>query len=261
MEEQLNRQVKEVISDYPEVGTILADYDVGCTNCTLGSCLLKDVVDIHNLPLDTQVEMMQRIEGAIFPARKQKSTYKPKATKPATKSLSYSPPVEKLVNEHKLIKRWIRLLPVVINHIDNDPDTAWKWIEQGIDFSRNYADKYHHAKEEDILFAYTETQADIVQVMLDDHRAGRNHIKQAVQAVENRDEKLASYHLLAYRELLEEHIKKEDEILFPWIDRKLNTRQVGELFSKFGEVDAQVADSFSAKYQEFVEQVEQSLKQ
>jgi len=31
------------------------------------------------------------------------------------------------------------------------------------------------------------------------------------------------------------HIRKEDEILYPWMDRNLSTAQVGALFSKFAE--------------------------
>jgi hemerythrin-like domain-containing protein len=63
---------------------------------------------------------------------------------------------------------------------------------------------------------------------------------------------------MAYRELLTEHIKKEDEILFPWMDRNLSTSQVDELFSKFNEVDQQMGFS-PEKYEDFVQKLEKKL--
>ncbi len=49
-------------------------------------------------------------------------------------------------------------------------------------------------------------------------------------------------HLEAYRNLLVEHIKKEDEVLYPWIDRNLNISKVGELFAQFAAIDREFGD-------------------
>ena len=56
-----------------------------------------------------------------------------------------------------------------------------------------------------------------------------------LQAIQDKDRKALAEQLKAYSEILLEHIKKEDEILFPWIDRNLSTKQVGQLYSKFNE--------------------------
>jgi hemerythrin-like domain-containing protein len=63
---------------------------------------------------------------------------------------------------------------------------------------------------------------------------------------------------MAYRELLTGHIKKEDEILYPWMDRNLSTRQIGELFTKFSEADNQMGFS-PEKYEKFVEALEKQF--
>jgi len=78
-------------------------------------------------------------------------------------------------------------------------------------------------------------------------------------AVERRDQKTIAENLMAYRELLTEHIRKEDEILYPWMDNQLSTHQVGELFSKFDEVDRQI-DVSPVKYADFIDQLEKKLK-
>lgn len=43
------KSIQDVMQSYPEIGGILARYDIGCTTCKVGICLLKDVVSIHGL--------------------------------------------------------------------------------------------------------------------------------------------------------------------------------------------------------------------
>ncbi len=97
--------------------------------------------------------------------------------------------------------------------------------------------KYHHAKEEDILFKHFDPDLDLLRVMLADHETARAHVRAVVEGVERRDAAAVKEHLLAYAELLNEHIKKEDEILYPWMDRQLSATQVDELFSRFARED------------------------
>ncbi|MEE8440374.1 MAG: hypothetical protein V3S41_01540, partial [Spirochaetia bacterium] len=52
-----------------------------------------------------------------------------------------------------------------------------------------------------------------------------------------------------------EHITKEDEVLYPWIDRNLTVTQVGELFGKFASVDEEFGDVPTAQ-RDFVEELE-----
>lgn len=49
MENILNKEIKGIIDTYPEVGKILEEYGIGCAPCSVGSCLMKDIVGIHNL--------------------------------------------------------------------------------------------------------------------------------------------------------------------------------------------------------------------
>ena len=71
---------------------------------------------------------------------------------------------------------------------------------------------------------------------------GRGHVKAVVEAIETENREEISSHLTAYQALLTEHIKKEDEILFPWIDRGLTTSQVGEIYQKFARANADLGE-------------------
>ncbi len=168
--------------------------------------------------------------------------------------------MKQLVDEHVLIKRWVALIPAVVNNLDLESDEGRQLILDGIDMIRTYADRYHHAKEEDILFKYFDQESEILQVMYEDHTTGRGHVKAMLEALDRKDKASLGEHLLAYRDLLTEHIKKEDEILYPWMDRNLSTAQVGELFTKFSAVDEKMGFS-PDKYIKFIEKLEKQFRE
>ncbi len=166
--------------------------------------------------------------------------------------------MQKLVDEHKLIKRLVALIPKQVEQLDLELSECREQVLAMVDFIRSFADKYHHAKEEDILFKYFDENLDIIQIMYEDHTSARNHVKAIVEGVEKKDNASVKEHLAAYHELLPEHIKREDEILYTWMDRNLSTTQVGELFSKFMQVD-NAGPGVQEKYETYVEQVENKL--
>ena len=260
MESYLNTPIKEIISKFPKVGEILGKHDIGCVPCTVGSCLLRDIIEVHNLSEKDEKEVMAKITKVICP---DKVIYIPKVerkAKPRSKEIKYSPPMKKLVDEHALIKRWIALIPQVLESLGIESVEGKQVILDGVDFIRSYADKFHHAKEEDILFKYFDENLDIIKTMLEDHTTGRGHVKALIEAVEKKDREEVVEHLSAYRELLTEHIKKEDEILYTWMDRSLSVTQVGEIYSKFSEVDEISGNGVTERCRMFVIELEEKFE-
>jgi hypothetical protein len=43
------RQIKDVIEEHQQIGKILDKYAIGCIKCSIGTCLLQDVVSVHFL--------------------------------------------------------------------------------------------------------------------------------------------------------------------------------------------------------------------
>lgn len=271
MEKYLNKGIKEIITTFPKVADILNEYNIGCVPCNVGTCLLKDIVEIHNLPPAEEGELMVRISQAIYPVRKSeisngvypgreiKIPRVERKSKAGHGEIKYSPPIKKLVDEHKLIKRLIALIPAILENLDLESEKGRKIVLDAIDFIRSYADKYHHAKEEEILFKYFDENLDILKTMHQDHETGRAHVRATIEAVNKRNRNSVTEHLNGYRELLTEHIKKEDEILYPWMDRGFSITQVGELFSKFNAVDGQFGDA-PKKYEELINRLEKKFK-
>jgi len=60
MESYRNKGIKDIIIDFPQVANILEDYGIGCGPCTVGVCLLKDILDIHKMAPEKEQELMSQ---------------------------------------------------------------------------------------------------------------------------------------------------------------------------------------------------------
>lgn len=172
-----------------------------------------------------------------------------------------------LVDEHRLILRMIALLE------KNAPRTAagsylnWQFYLDGIDFIRQYADRFHHAKEEDVLFKALIDNGmpkdhSPVAAMLMEHDQGRSYVLAMESAVH---EALAGRtdiyqaiadNALGYAALLRDHIEKEDDILYPLSERILPESMRPGILAGYLNAEAQARPGFSEQYMQIIEQYE-----
>jgi hemerythrin-like domain-containing protein len=252
----MRMNVKTVIDRFPEAGGILAEFGIGCVSCSVGTCLLSDVVEIHGLSAGEEASLLGRLSAVVSPGAPP-----PPARAGAGKArgpgrTGYSPPLKILVDEHVLIKRWLALVPAFAAALDVRDEEGRRAVLEGIDFIRSYADRFHHAKEEDLLFALFDRDLDILKAMREDHERGRGHVRGILEGLERRDRGSVAEHLGGYAAVLTEHIGKEDGILYPWMDRNLSVSQVGALFARFAEVDGRNA-AVRERALRFVERMEE----
>ncbi|MGO9015198.1 MAG: hemerythrin domain-containing protein [Dissulfurispiraceae bacterium] len=260
MEKYLSKGIKEVITEFPAIGAILDEHSIGCTLCGVGTCLLKDIVQVHNLPQEEERVLMARISRIIYPDRNiQIPVTEIRSASAGIREIKCSPPIQGLVDEHTVIKRVLAMIPNIIEDLDVSRIEDRALVLDTIDFIRSYADRYHHAKEEDILFKEFDENLEMVKIFNEDHRIGRGHVKAILDALETDDNLSVREHFMGYRELLTGHIKREDEVLYPWMDRNLSTSQIGRLFSRFTSVDGQFRD-VSEKQEAFVRTLEEKYK-
>lgn len=252
MERYLNMAIKTVITEFPKIGTILNDYEIGCVTCSVGTCLLKDIIEIHNVPKHIEAEMMKKIEAVLNGEDASIDEIKEDIGTQVQREITYSKPIQKLVDEHTLIKRLLALVPELCDRVNADLESNREVILQSVEFIKQFADKFHHAKEEDILFAYAKGNTDILNVMFEDHKKGRYYVKSVLLGLDTGDAGYVAYSLKNYRDLLTEHIKKEDEILYPWIEKGMTAEQIDELEIKFEKTDLEFGNGFYAKWENFV---------
>ncbi len=257
MERYLTTGIKAIIDDHPGVGDILERYHIACVPCTVGTCTLADVVKFHHLTSQHQAQLMWEVEKALYPDRcVPPPEVLPEEELPPPAAHRFSPPVRRLVEEHTWIKRLLAVLPSILEEIESTGQFDAALIRDVLDFIRGYADQFHHLKEEGILFDYVDPEEELVKVIYEDHRSARGHIREAGEAVVGDDIDDLCRSLRCYRELLTEHIDKEDGVLYPYIDRSLTTTQVGELFRRFDEADGQLEADVPERYERFIMDLE-----
>ncbi|MBE0500538.1 MAG: hypothetical protein IBX47_03775 [Desulfuromonadales bacterium] len=53
--------INKVLEQHPRIGEILQKYDIGCVDCGVGICLVKDVVSIHSLGDEAELKIEEEI--------------------------------------------------------------------------------------------------------------------------------------------------------------------------------------------------------
>ncbi len=166
---------------------------------------------------------------------------------------------KQLKEEHNLIRFATVLLELSKNDIKN--------TEKLLDFFTNFTDKCHHGKEENILFpalqkAGIPKEGGPIQVMLHEHEIGRDllkQIKEDIQNLKSKQDKIyqerISQNISNYVKLLEEHIQKENNVLFVIADIHLSEQTQHEIFDKFEEFE--IKEIGPGKHEEFHKMIEE----
>jgi|SRR3989344_516384 len=148
-----------------------------------------------------------------------------------------------LSREHENILKVIDALELEIEQLKNkDIDTIF--FKKVIDFIRNYVDKFHHAKEEDILFKEFNKCAEEgcihcnpVEQMLFEHDEGRKSVKMMELGMDEREKNKLIEGARNYIQLIREHIYKEDNILYPMADEALSEDVQKTMLEKFNKIN------------------------
>ena len=150
-------------------------------------------------------------------------------------------PTTILTDEHKNILLVINRMLKECGNIDSGNRLNENFFIKSVDFIKNYADKFHHAKEEDVLFMELNKDGVLehcnpIGQMLHEHDLGRGFVKGLSEAVEKGDKAEAVKNARGYCELLQEHIFKEDNILYPMADEALKEDAQKEIAEKFAKI-------------------------
>lgn len=163
----------------------------------------------------------------------------------------------KILNEeHQNILKVITSIEQECEILKTGTDIDTEYFEKVIDFIRNYADKYHHAKEENILFkefdkVSAQAHCNPVPQMLYEHEMGRKLVKKMEEAKKTNDKESLIENATGYAQLLQNHIYKEDNILYPMIEEILSKDTEKEMLKEFNKVE--LDEKYIAIVKEFEE--------
>jgi len=172
-------------------------------------------------------------------------------------------PIETLIAEHDVITKVLDAVDATLRRELAEPgrfDRAF--YERAFDFFAGFADRWHHAKEEELLFPELErcgiaAEDGPIGCMLEEHAEGRafvRTVREALKAHASGDasvEQLVRGTAARFVELLRAHIYKENEALFVMADRVLSDAVRDQMRIRF--IDAELASGGDAERRRYVE--------
>ncbi|MDO8667715.1 MAG: hemerythrin domain-containing protein [bacterium] len=173
-------------------------------------------------------------------------------------------PTKILAEEHQNILKVIDALLKKCKALESGGGLDKDFFKKAIEFIRGYADKFHHAKEEDILFVElcrdtAQMHCNPTEQMLHEHELGRGYVKNLEKGLAENDKDKIIENARGYSQLLQDHIYKEDNILYPMAEEALSQEIKEAMLDKFKQVEQKFIEE-NKKYMSLVEELTKKSK-
>ena len=153
-----------------------------------------------------------------------------------------------LMKEHRVIKRILKCLTAATNQAKTGEKLDGVDFRRMVEFFQQFADRCHHGKEEARLFPLLRERGvgcgpGSISILLDEHEQGREHVRAMAENIRTAERGDAAAlnrlckHAEQYVRLLTEHIRKEDDCLFPTANAVLSASDQQALIAGFDEVE------------------------
>ena len=175
-------------------------------------------------------------------------------------------PTQVMEAEHRLIETVVKALGGVAAALEKGQPADAAMLATAVEFFRIYADKLHHGKEETLFFPLlvkrgVPPQGCPIGGLSHEHEKGRVLVRaladQAPAYAQGKpgakEAMLETLHGLV--DLYQNHIWKEDAMVFPMADKVLTAADQTELTEKFGEVDRAVGLDVVTRLETFAKSV------
>ncbi|MEO9366059.1 MULTISPECIES: hemerythrin domain-containing protein [Candidatus Nitrosocaldus] len=169
-----------------------------------------------------------------------------------------------LRRDHEVIMQVLNAMDTLRMLLRQGKDVPLEVIYDTIDFAKNFTDRCHHGKEEDVLFpalnaAGMPKDEGPIAVMLREHRQGREILAKIEDALTRHKQGSSSLDgviagIEEYIMLMQHHIFKENNILFNIADMLLSSKS-NELNKGYERVEHEVMHDKHGHYKEMVESI------
>ncbi|GAB4330507.1 MAG: hypothetical protein Kow0099_01100 [Candidatus Abyssubacteria bacterium] len=153
-------------------------------------------------------------------------------------------PTEILAGEHSLIRQALDNFSLAVEKLETGERPPERFFEGAVEFARMFADKYHHFKEEYLMFGMLaqKKSGDLdsqIDSLKHQHERSRNlvtEIANSIAGYARGDEVHATMlieNLAAYTSLLRHHIHREDHVFYPMVEKELSKAEQEALMKEF----------------------------
>jgi hemerythrin-like domain-containing protein len=150
-----------------------------------------------------------------------------------------------LRKEHEAILYVLQIIEQMILKQKSDEQLQLQYYDELVFFLKTFADKCHHGKEENYLFNELvkkgiPNEGGPIGMMLKEHAQGREYIAQMSRYIEEKNIDGFNRGAEQYRDLLRNHIEKENNVLFQMADKVIDEQEQAIMFEKFEEHEENV---------------------
>jgi hemerythrin-like domain-containing protein len=163
-----------------------------------------------------------------------------------------------LIDEHVLIRQFLDNLNRALRKMEQGKRPPREFFDKAVSFARDFTDKYHHFKEEYILFnrlamkkrGKIDAEVDTLKFQ---HERGRALMGEVARALDGYDKGQEAQRLIilesvaAYLSLLRQHIHREDHIFFPMAEREIPWEEYRGLQQAFQQEGKKMGKNFLEK--------------
>lgn len=167
-------------------------------------------------------------------------------------------PINTMLHEHEIIQQTEEIIRNLDKTWENDAENYQNTIKTLIEFFREYADGYHHRKEEDVLFPAIKENPDFTLVELVDefeghHEDFRDYTNEILEALEEEDYEKSYKELTNYLEDLLDHIGAENDELFIMAETLLDDNELENIYFRFMDIDRELGEERKKELEEMIE--------
>jgi hemerythrin-like domain-containing protein len=160
-------------------------------------------------------------------------------------------PIKALKMEHDAVQMTLRILDKICQRIEKSGEIIdFQHLDQLLEFFKVFVDKCHHGKEEELLFPALENvgvsnRGGPIGVLLHEHQQGREYVQAMNTALAQyvKGDRTAVNEFVktakGYINLLNQHIDKENGVLFPLAEKHLSEQLHEKLWDGFELIETQ----------------------
>jgi hemerythrin-like domain-containing protein len=176
--------------------------------------------------------------------------------------------VEILRREHDLIRQFLDHLSVAQIKMEQGQSPPVAFFRKAVEFARTFADKYHHFKEEYLLFTRLAMKKDgKIDAQLETLKYLHERGRSLIQAIDNtlegyrRGGEVPRIEILeniaAYNALLRQHIRQEDRIFLLMAVSALSPQEDRELLEEFHREEEKMGGGFFERSRRLLQEMDE----
>lgn len=175
-----------------------------------------------------------------------------------------STPIQLLLDEHEIIGQVEEIVPMLNNFREAAPDKYHELVSKLIKFFKDYCDKCHHYKEEEVLFMELNdhgafSQADIIEELMDHHRLFRDKVNKIESVLNNKDLTGVQSLLNEFINELLDHMAVENDELFVMAESVFSKQEQEIIYHKFKDIDLEFGLSKKKDLENIIDEINLEL--